>query len=182
MDEQHCLEMFRRARQGDQHAQEWFQRHFRDIMRDWLDRHPGKESACRLHTEAYYLDRAFQSAWNGSLDGAELEFTSLATVLRFLRASLNGQILDAQRTLHKASSSRAQQTNDERDARQLWDQIQVMLPNERARRLGYLLYHCDLKPAEIVRAFPQEFNDVAEITQVRLAILRTGHGKLSEKA
>ena len=38
-----------------------------------------------------------------------------------------------------------------------------MLPSERERRLAFLLYHCNLKPREIVRRCPQEFPDVNEI-------------------
>ena len=149
MDEQYCLQMFRLARQGDQHAQEWFQRQFRDTLRDWLDRHPGKDAACRLNGETYYLDRAFQSAWNGSFDSERMEFTSLTSVLRYLCASLNGQILDAQRTLKKGNSGRAQEFDDKtcNDAGQLWAQIEATLLSERERRLGYLLFHCGLKPA-----------------------------------
>lgn len=179
MDEQYCLQMFRLARQGDQQAQEWFQRHFRDIMRNWLDRHPGKDAAYRLNSETYYLDRAFQSAWNGSSDSVHMEFTSLPGVLRYLYASLNGQILDTQRILKKGNAGRAQEPNDKTcsDAGQLWAQIEAALLSERERRLGYLLFHCGLKPAEIVRAFPQEFSDTVEIVKVRLAIL---HSRMSD--
>ena len=46
-----------------------------------------------------------------------------------------------------------------------------MLPNKRERRLAYLLYHCGLKPREIVRFCPQEWSDVREIYRLRRNIL-----------
>ena len=53
---------------------------------------------------------------------------------------------------------------DESDeSSELWEAIQSLLPNERERRVAYLLYHCNLKPREIVRYVPDEFHDVQEI-------------------
>jgi hypothetical protein len=46
-----------------------------------------------------------------------------------------------------------------------------MLPNERERRLVYLLYHCGLKPREIVRFCPQEWSEVQEIYRLRRNII-----------
>ncbi len=46
-----------------------------------------------------------------------------------------------------------------------------VLSDERERRVAYLLYHCGLKPVEIVRTYPQEFNDVQEIHHVRRVVI-----------
>ncbi len=46
-----------------------------------------------------------------------------------------------------------------------------MLPTRRELRLAYLLYHCGLKPREIVRFCPQEWSDVQEIYHLRRNIL-----------
>jgi len=45
----------------------------------------------------------------------------------------------------------------------LWEMLCTMLPDERERRLAFLLYRYNLKPRVIVRLFPQEFPDVKEI-------------------
>jgi hypothetical protein len=47
----------------------------------------------------------------------------------------------------------------------------VNLPNERERRMAYLLFHCGLKPLDIVATYPQEFNDVRAIARLRLSII-----------
>ena len=57
------------------------------------------------------------------------------------------------------------------DSGELWEILQRALPNEREQRLAYLLYHCNLKPREIVRFCPQEWNDVQEIYHLRRNIM-----------
>lgn len=52
-----------------------------------------------------------------------------------------------------------------------WNVIASMLPNRREQRLAYLLYWCNLKPKEIVRLMPEEFNTVQEIERLNRHIL-----------
>ena len=49
--------------------------------------------------------------------------------------------------------------------------IQRLLPDRGDQRLAYLLFHCGLKPREIVRFCPQEFHSVQEIYRRRLTIV-----------
>jgi len=53
----------------------------------------------------------------------------------------------------------------------VWEILQRVLPSEREQRLAYLLYHCNLKPREIVRFCQEEWPDVQEIYRLRLNIL-----------
>jgi hypothetical protein len=59
------------------------------------------------------------------------------------------------------------QEEDHTDSTEVWDILQTMLTNRHERRLAYLLFHCGLKPREIVRFCPQEFRDVHEIYRLR---------------
>ena len=63
------------------------------------------------------------------------------------------------------------EAEDETEAGELWEVLQTMLPGQREQRLAYLLYHCGLKPREIVRFCPQEWSDVQEIYHLRRSIL-----------
>ena len=49
------------------------------------------------------------------------------------------------------------------DVRSIWNSLQSLLPEERERRLAYLLYYCGLKPRDIVIHCSREFDDVKEI-------------------
>jgi hypothetical protein len=57
------------------------------------------------------------------------------------------------------------------DTGEIWEILQKLLPDVRERRLAYLLFHCGLKPREIVRFYPQEFNDIAEICRLRRNVM-----------
>ena len=59
----------------------------------------------------------------------------------------------------------------ETDRGQVWENLQRLLPSERERRLAYLLYHCGLRPREIVRFLPQEWSEIQEIYRLRRDIL-----------
>ncbi len=60
---------------------------------------------------------------------------------------------------------------DSDDGRDLWQIIQRLIPDEREQRLAYLLFHCGLKPREIVHHLPQEFSDVQEIYRLHRRII-----------
>jgi hypothetical protein len=54
---------------------------------------------------------------------------------------------------------------------EVWEAIRGLLPDEREQRLAYLLYHCGLKPREIVCFCPQEFGEVREVYRLRRNIV-----------
>jgi hypothetical protein len=174
-----ACEKFLLAWRGDQFAQEWFQRHFRGILLDWLNRHPGREAACRLYSEEYYVDRTFRDAWHRALDCPQVEFNTLPAVIQYLVAHFNGLIMDALRTLKLSEESHLMPSGltqekcieDRTEAQELWESIQERLSSERERRLAYLLFHCSFKPEDIMQTFSQEFSDAREISHVRHSVM-----------
>jgi hypothetical protein len=54
---------------------------------------------------------------------------------------------------------------------EVWNTLKTILPNPSEQRVAYLLFHCGLKPREIVRFCPQEFSDVQEIYRLRYNIM-----------
>jgi DNA-directed RNA polymerase specialized sigma subunit len=109
-----------------------------------------------------------------------VEFTTLAAALEYLRASLNGVILDTLRAyertrevkLSEVGESRELQAQDTTNKSDVWEALQTMLSDEREKRLAYLLFHCGLKPREIIRFCPQEWSDVREIYRLRCNIMQ----------
>ena len=108
-----------------------------------------------------------------------MEFSTLAAALQYLHASLNGAILDTLRAysrprevpLPQPGELGEPQVEDQSASLDVWEVLHTMLSNNRERRLAYLLYHCGLKPREIVRLCPQEWSDVKEIYRLRRNIL-----------
>ena len=89
------LELLRRATfQDNQEAWAWVQHCFGGIVRGWLRRHPQREVACRLESEENYVAQTFERFWQATAFNQRVEFSTLAAALQYLRASLNGAILD----------------------------------------------------------------------------------------
>jgi len=166
------LELLRRASTYDD-LQAWaaFQQGLEETVLIWLHDHPGSQAACRLHGERHFVAQAFERFWHFVVQG-QVACETLAEVLVYLRASLNGAILDALRvsSCPRGVSSSRLDVEGVSDRSKVWDRLQALLSSERERRLAYLLYHCGLDPAEIVRDSPQEWSDVQEVARLRRSI------------
>ena len=60
---------------------------------------------------------------------------------------------------------------DRYHADELWETIKSILATEREKRVAYLLFHCNLKPREIVRYCPAEFSSEEEIYRLKRNIM-----------
>ena len=109
-----------------------------------------------------------------------MEFSTLAAALQYLRASLNGTILDMLRayartgevSLPGPGEPGEPLVEDSTDNSEVWESLYMLLSNPREQRLAYLLFHCGLKPREIVRFCPLEWGDVQEIYRLRCNIMQ----------
>lgn len=167
-------ELLRRAStQGDLDAWATFQKSLEATVLTWLHAHPGSEVACRIHSERHLVSLAFERLRQATIQG-QVTCETLSEVLVYLRASLNGAVLETLRASKRpgAVSSNWPDGEDLNVKRELWDWLQARLPNRQEQRLAYLLYHCGLEPAEIVRCCQQEWSDVHEVTRLRHVILR----------
>ena len=137
--------------------------------------HPGSEAACRCQSELRFVSLAFGRLRQAAIQG-KVAYETLSEVFVYLRASLNGVILEALR-ISACPEAVSQRLSGERyveghpKSREVWDWLQARLSSERERRLAYLLYHCGLGPGEIVRCYPQEWSDVHEMARLRRIIL-----------
>ncbi len=174
------LELLRRATiQDNQEARSWMQQCFGGLVRGWLRRHPKREVACRLESEENYVAQAFERFWQATAFNQRVEFSTLAAALQYLRASLNGAILDMLRayarpgevSLPGPGEPGEPLVEESTDSSEVWQIVHMILSNPREQRLAYLLFHCGLKPREIVRFCSQEWGDVQEIYRLRRNIM-----------
>ena len=179
-DDEYGLELLRRAIvQEDEKAWVGVQHCFSGLVRGWLHRHPKSDIACRLESEENYVAQTFERFWQATSLTRHVEFITLAAAMQYLRASLNGVILDTLRTyarpgevmLPETGEAGELQAADTTDSSEVWEALQTMLSDEREKRLAYLLFHCGLKPREIIRFCPQEWSDVHEIYRLRRNIM-----------
>ena len=179
--EEYGLELLCRATiQDDQDAWDRVQQCFSGIVLGWLHRHPCRTAACRSESKATYVALLSERFRQATTLNQRVEFNSLATGLQYLRACLNGVILDALRICVRAREIPLQEPGDQGEPHvadsstnsEVWEILQTMLPDRREKRLAYLLFHCGLKPREIVRFCPQEWSDVHEIYRLRCNIMQ----------
>ncbi len=155
--------------QHDKYAREWLQRITRQSVLESLRNHPCYEELQRTGNEEQYISLTFEHFWRMA-DRQKLWLNSQYQVLRYLQATMNGIILEKLRAdIRQKEEPPYPKTSP--DGHILWSTIQGLLPDERERRVAYLLYHCGLKPVEIVRACPQEFGDVQEIHRMRSVVI-----------
>jgi DNA-directed RNA polymerase specialized sigma24 family protein len=178
--DQYCLEIFRRAMlEHDEEALESLVNRFQEFLLSAFRRHPRSEAATHLDSPENYVARAFERFWIAAVHNQQLEFTTLAAALRYLRVCLDSTILDMLRAnararevpLPESGFAGEPAVEDQDEGSELWEVIRTMLPGERERRLAFLLYQCNLKPREIVRLRPQEFPDVNEIHRMKRNIV-----------
>jgi hypothetical protein len=172
------LELLRRATfQDNQEAWAWVQHCFGGMVRGWLRCHPQREVACRLESEENYVAQTFERFWQATAFNQRVEFSTLAAALQYLRASLNGAILDILRANERSGDAPLPEPGEPRvedstDSSEVWESLQAILLNPREKRLAYLLFHCGLGPREIVRFCPQEWSDIQEIYRLRRTIMK----------
>ena len=145
---------------------------FSETIRCWLHSHPSRDVALLRDSEENYIAQTFSRFWYAVRD-QHIEFSTLYVALSYLHATLNGIIIDTLRS-HLRSCSREDPfpepgccrepiAEDSQDSQNVWNSIQLLLPDKRERRLAYLLYYCGLKPRDIVIHFSLEFDDVKDV-------------------
>jgi DNA-directed RNA polymerase specialized sigma24 family protein len=178
--ERYGLELLHRAIiQGDQEAWAWMQHCFGGMVHDWVRRHPQSAKACRLESEENYVAQAFERFWQAIARNQQLEFRTLAFALQYLRTSVHGAIIDTLRTyqrpkevsLPESGAVEEPSMNDVTGDSELWDTLKGLFSNPREQRLAYLLFHCGLKPREIVQFCSPEWSSVQEIYRLRRTIM-----------
>jgi DNA-directed RNA polymerase specialized sigma24 family protein len=191
-DDQYCLEIFRRAMvQNDERAWDIVYALFQESVRQWFRGDASRTAALRHEDEQSYIDDTFKRFWQ-SMHAQKLEFPSLASVLRYLRLCLNSVIIDTLRAyarkevlgLPEPGSPDELLLEDSYHEDEWWSVVESILTDKYERRVIYLLYHCGLKPREIVIHCPGEFANEQEVYRFRrngLDRLKRNQDKLLHK-
>lgn len=180
-DDKYCLEIFRRAVvQRSDAAWAVLRQQFHESLRLWMGRHPNREAALRHEDEQSYIDDAFRRFWQ-AVSEQKLAFSTLAGALSYLRLCLNCAIMDTLRAYSRPKEEPipdyGQSQGDEPSVEDLyhendlWDIVEHILPGAKERRVAYLHFHCNLKPREIMRYCPGEFQSEDEIYRLKRNIV-----------
>jgi hypothetical protein len=174
-NEAYCIELLHLATlQGDQDAWKKVQELLNRTVRGWVVQHPRRAEACRLDSEEYYANQAFATFYLLAIR-QQIDFSQFSTALHHLKACLNSAILNKLRALSQPQTSTMHASGDSvklaracsTDNVIIWKILQASFPSVSDQRLAFLLFHCGLSPKKIVKTYPQEFNDVCEISRLR---------------
>jgi hypothetical protein len=135
-----------------------------------------REASCRLESEENYVAQTFERFWQATAFNQRVEFSTLAAALQYLRASLNGAIVDMLRAYARPREISLPGpgeplVEDNTENSEVWQIVQMILTNPHEQRVAYFLFHCGLGPREIIRFCPQEWSDIQEIYRLRRAIM-----------
>jgi DNA-directed RNA polymerase specialized sigma24 family protein len=174
-DERYCLELLHRALvEQDEAAWSIVYTRWQESVRRWFRVHANCAVALRYDDEQTYIDDTFKRFWQ-SVKAQQLEISSLAGMLRYLRLCLNSVIIDTLRAyvrknvqgLPEPGGPDEPMFEDSYHEGEWWGAIESILTDEQERRVIYLLYHCGLKPKEIMLRCSDEFADEHEIYRLR---------------
>jgi hypothetical protein len=173
------LQLLRRAIvHSDQEAWAGFQQCLEETVLTWLHEHPSREAACRGPCEKDLVAQTFERFRQAAVQ-AQMAYETPAGMQAYLRASLNGVILDTLRTFSRPrealrpvlDQAGEPGVEDQMDSTEIWEALQTLLSSAREQRLASLFSHCGLGPREIVHRFPQEWGHVQEISRLRRTII-----------
>ena len=180
-NDRYFVELLRRAIvEHTDHAWSLFQQCLSETIRTWIRSHPNGNVILLHDSEENFIAQTFSRFWYAVHD-QHVEFTTLSVALCYLRATLNGILIDTQRSqwrlqlrevsLPEPGCSEELAAEEPIDAQNIWKIIESLLLDSRERRIAYLLYFCGLKPREIVIRCPTEFDDVKEIYHLRHTVV-----------
>jgi hypothetical protein len=178
-NETYCIELLRRVTlHSDQDAWKIVQDLLSETVRGWISQHPRRAEASSLESEESYVTEAFARFYLLIIH-QQMVFSQLSTALQYLRVCLNGAILNRLRAfprppaipLPAPGGTSKQNVAESTDTVIVWKILKETFPNAREQRLAYLLFHCGLSPKKIVNTYPQEFQDMREISRLRHSIL-----------
>jgi hypothetical protein len=178
--EKYSLELLRRATvQGEKEAWESLKQCFRGLVLSWMHSHPKRGAACELNSEENYITLTFERFWQNTALTQHIKFNSLSSALHYLHACLNGVVIETLRAYSRSKEIPLPepgqpvelQSEDNCESKEVWDNLIKVLPDRNEQRLAYLIFHCGLKPRQIMHFYPQEFSDVHDIYRLRSNIM-----------
>ena len=168
--------LFRAILHGDNDAWNAVQQCLSVPLRGWMVCHPKIEAACRLDNVENYITQAIAHFHKAAIL-QQVDYWRLPSALEYLRVSLNSVLLDALRddTRPFTTLSEKRETCNSgmsTNASEFWEMLEKMSLDTHQQRMAYLLFNCGLRPQDIVQVFPEEFDDVQEISHLRCSIIK----------
>ncbi|HEX9056230.1 MAG TPA: hypothetical protein VF818_01765 [Ktedonobacterales bacterium] len=167
-----CFELFRRAlADGSQDALTRVYQIYEPQVRSWVY---GHSRFAQANESADFFAHAAMSAFYFAVRGPRFaRFATLPQVLTYLKVCVHSAIAQHLRDHESAPTISLQAAGDpgdmphleaEVEMAELWEYICRLLPDERDRILAHCAFVQDLKPRQIVRAYPGYWSHVRDVS------------------
>ena len=170
-DPRFCFELLRRAlAEGVADAFAWVCSIYENQVTHWVYRHPSFD---RTGESAEYFANAALTQFYFALRGPKFEkVPTLGQVLAYLKACVHSAVAQYARdqvkaewvTLDEQAAGPTPDLGRAVEAREVWAHICRLLTNERDQRLAQAVFVLELKPSEIVAAYPGLWRDQREVS------------------
>lgn len=169
-DTRYCFELFRRAlADRSEDALDHLLRIYRPQVRRWVINHPAFPAADE--TEDYFVSVAFTQFYSGVLKLGFLSFPALAKIMAYLKRCVYTAIAQYVRDHPNADVPLPEidlpnHIDDlaEVNAEQLWQHICNVLTTDKQRLLARCAFVFNMKPAEIVLHYGNEWSDERSVS------------------
>lgn len=191
-DQQFCFELLRRAfAQGVPEAFTYVYRVYERPVLGWVYKH--SRFAQTGEDADFFASKALHTCYM-ALRGAKFErFPSLAHVLSYLKMCVHTSIMQYLRDQQPHESVSIEHVPEQSinpgldaniDAAEVWQQMCALLPDARDRLLARCTFVLDLKPRQIVNAYPTHWRDEREVSVALFRIRRVlrNNGELRRRA
>jgi hypothetical protein len=183
-DDAFCFELFRLAvAQRDHAAWEAIITQYRGIVLSFVSQHSASRHL--RETDEFWVNRAFQRFWMALTPERFARFPDLPALLKYLKMCVHSVLMDelrarrvgALRSLEEVPPTAPADTDAEQAAvgavsrQQLWQVIVRELNDEAERRVAFLSFARDLKPADIQQRHPELYASVADVYRVKRNLL-----------
>jgi hypothetical protein len=179
-DDSYCFELFELAvARRDPDAWEAIMAQYRGIVLAYV----GQHAAARALDESddYWLNRAFQRFWLAIAPERFGQFPDLPALLKYLKLCVHSVLLDEVRARRAGTTTSLDElpetTLAPHDAeqgaisslagQQLWQLIIAEVHDEAERKVAFLSFARDLKPAEIFSRHPSLYQSVADVYRIK---------------
>lgn len=178
------LELFRRAvHESDDAAWQAIMEVYRGLLVSQASRRVIRGLV--IEDDGFCVDRAFQRFWHASHNGAVLEFTDLAAILKYLKMCLGSVLLDEARARRRqawvsiddvppdtcVSADPAAQVIGRLAGSELWSAIACELTDRQERLVARLSFVSGLSPREILARHPDSFQDVFDVYRTKRTMI-----------
>ena len=179
-DDAYCFELFELAvARRNPDAWEAIMIQYRGIVLAYVAQHAVARSL--RESDDYWLNRAFQRFWLAVGPERFGQFHDLPALLKYLKLCVHSVLLDEVRTRRAGTTTSLDElpetTPAPHDAEQgaisslagqrLWELIMAEVRDEAERKVAFLSFARDLKPAEIFSRHPDLYEGVADVYRIK---------------